>query len=96
MAQTPFDVLSKAGQAFIVSSCVYAVAKAGIADALSDSPKSAQDLADATGTHAGALRRILRVGKEFSKGRTNATFTRQPRAFCGKIIHNRCAATCFR
>jgi O-methyltransferase domain len=61
MAQTPFDVLSKAGQAFIVSSCVYAVAQAGIADALSDSPKSAQDLADATRTHAGALRRILRV-----------------------------------
>ena len=61
MAETPFDVLSKAAQAFIVSSCVYAVTQAGIADALSDSPKSAQDLADATGMHAGALGRILRV-----------------------------------
>jgi O-methyltransferase domain len=61
MAQTPFDAISKATQAFVVSSCVYAVTQAGIADALSDSPKSAEDLADATGTHSGALGRILRV-----------------------------------
>jgi hypothetical protein len=61
MGQTPFDVLSKAAQGFVASSCVYAVAHARIADALGDTPKSAQDLAAATGTHPGALARILRV-----------------------------------
>jgi hypothetical protein len=61
MGQTPFDVLSKAAQGFVVSSGLYAVAQAGIADALGDTPKSAQDLAAATGTHPGALGRILRV-----------------------------------
>jgi hypothetical protein len=61
MAQTPFDVLTKVAQGFVASSCVYAVTQAGIADALNDTPRTAQDLAAATGTHAGALSRILRV-----------------------------------
>jgi hypothetical protein len=61
MAQTPFNVLTKVAQGFVASSCVYAVAQAGIADALDDTPRTAQDLAAATGTHAGALKRILRV-----------------------------------
>ena len=61
MAETPFDVVFNANNGFLLSSCFYAVAQAGIADALGDAPKTAQDLATATGTHAGALGRILRV-----------------------------------
>jgi len=61
MAQTPFTTLIDATQGFVVTSRVCAVAQAGIADALDDGPKTALDLATATGTHAGALGRILRV-----------------------------------
>jgi len=61
MAKTPFSTLTDAYYGFVVSSSVHAVAHAGIADALGDTPKTAQALAAATGTHAGALSRILRV-----------------------------------
>jgi hypothetical protein len=61
MPQNAFDVVLNANNGFLLSSCLYAVAQAGIADALGDIPKTAQDLATATGTHAGALSRILRV-----------------------------------
>lgn len=61
MAQTPFSVVARASQAYIVSCCLKAVVQAGIADALGDTPKTAQDLAASTGTHAEALGRILRV-----------------------------------
>lgn len=40
---------------------LHAVAELGIADALGDSPQSAEELAKVTGTHAGALARTLRV-----------------------------------
>ena len=61
MSQTPFDVLTDVAQGFVASSALGAVAEAGVADALGDTPKTAQELAAATGTHAGALARILRV-----------------------------------
>ena len=61
MAETPFDVVLSAHNGFLLSSCLYAVTQTGIADALGDTPKTAQDLATTTGTHAGALVRILRV-----------------------------------
>lgn len=61
MAHTPFDIISKVDQGFIASAGLYAVAKAGVADVLGDTPRTAQDLAAATGTNAGALARILRV-----------------------------------
>ena len=61
MAETPFDVVLSAYNGFLLSSCLYAVAQAGIADALGGTPKTGRDLATATGTHAGALGRILRV-----------------------------------
>jgi hypothetical protein len=41
--------------------CLHAVAELGIADALGDSPRTAEELAKDTGTHAGALARTLRV-----------------------------------
>jgi SAM-dependent methyltransferase len=40
---------------------VYAAARLGIADLLKDGPRAADDLAAATGTHAPALRRVLRA-----------------------------------
>ena len=40
---------------------VRVAAKLGIADQLEDGPKTAADLAEAVGAHAGALRRLLRV-----------------------------------
>jgi hypothetical protein len=44
-----------------ISRCVYAVAELGIADLLADGPRSAQELAEATGTHEPSLYRVLRV-----------------------------------
>lgn len=46
---------------FWVSRCLYVAAKLGIADLLNDGPKSAGDLAAATGAHAPSLFRILRA-----------------------------------
>jgi len=61
MVQTPFEIVAEAGSAYVVSSCLSAVAELGIADALDDAPRAPQDLAAVTGTHAGALSRILRL-----------------------------------
>ena len=47
--------------AYWVSRAVYAAAHLGIADCLADGPRDADDLAAATGTHAPALRRVLRT-----------------------------------
>jgi hypothetical protein len=44
-----------------VSQAIHVVATLGIADLLKDGPRSADDLAEATGTHALALYRILRA-----------------------------------
>src|SRR5215470_3376148 len=44
-----------------VPRALHAVAELGIADALGETPRSAEDLARDTGTHAGALARTLRV-----------------------------------
>jgi hypothetical protein len=61
MAQTPFEILTGAGSAYVLSSCMNAVAELRIADALDDEPRNPGDLAAATGTDAGALSRILRL-----------------------------------
>ena len=47
--------------AYWVSRAVYAAARLEIADLLKDGPRDAEDLAAATGTHAPALRRVLRA-----------------------------------
>ena len=61
MAQSPFDILTETSSGYVVSRCLNAVAEAGISDALGDAPQTPEYLAAATGTHAGALGRILRL-----------------------------------
>jgi SAM-dependent methyltransferase len=46
---------------YYVSRAIYVVAKLGIADHLRDSPRRVNDLAEATGTHAPSLKRVLRL-----------------------------------
>jgi hypothetical protein len=46
---------------FWVSRALYVAAKLGIPDLLRDEPKSSDDLAQATGTHAPSLYRVLRA-----------------------------------
>ncbi|HVG56606.1 MAG TPA: methyltransferase [Vicinamibacterales bacterium] len=53
-------VLQFAGGA-VLNRCLHAVANLGIADALGDTPQSADMLADATGTNSDALARALRL-----------------------------------
>jgi hypothetical protein len=53
--------LMRSTNAFIISRCLYVAAEVGVADHLEDAPKTTQALAQATGTHAGALHRILRA-----------------------------------
>jgi ubiquinone/menaquinone biosynthesis C-methylase UbiE len=45
---------------FWVSRCIYVIAKLGIPDLLKDGPKTAEELAATTGTHAPSLFRLLR------------------------------------
>jgi len=44
-----------------VSQTIYVAAKLGIADLLSEGPRSSDELAKATGTHAGSLYRVMRA-----------------------------------
>jgi len=48
-------------QGFWVSRAIYVAAKLGIPDLLKDGPKSPDELAHATGTHAPSLYRVLRA-----------------------------------
>lgn len=54
-------VLQQLIQSFQVSQCIYVAAKLGIADLLKDGPRSSEELARETGTHAPSLYRILRL-----------------------------------
>ena len=60
MLKTPFDLINEATAGTMLANCLTAVTEAKIADALGDAPQTAEQLAKATGTHAGALNRILR------------------------------------
>jgi hypothetical protein len=55
------DTLWRMTNGFQVSQAIHVVATLGIADLLKDGPRSADELAEATGTHASALYRILRA-----------------------------------
>ena len=44
-----------------MTQCIYVAAKLGIADLLKDGPRTSEDLAQATGTHAPSLYRVLRL-----------------------------------
>jgi hypothetical protein len=57
----PAVALRHLSTGFWVSQAVAVVANLGIADCLRDGPKTSDELAQATGTHAGALYRLLRA-----------------------------------
>ena len=57
----PQLILQQLIQGFQVTQCIYVAATLGIADLLKDGPKSSEDLAQATGTHAPSLYRVLRL-----------------------------------
>jgi len=58
---SPADALRRMTNAFRVSQAIYVAATLGIADLLEDGPKSADELANTTGTHAPSLYRLLRA-----------------------------------
>src|SRR5258708_25993545 len=57
----PHIQLIQMGRAHIVSRCVYAAAKLGLADQLASGPKSAGELARAMDLHALSLYRLMRT-----------------------------------
>ena len=57
----PRDALLRMTNAYEASQAIHVAATLGIADLLEDGPRSAEDLAEATGTHAPTLYRILRA-----------------------------------
>jgi hypothetical protein len=59
--QTPFDTLTGALGGILVGHCLTSVTNFRVADALGDTPRTATQLAAATGTDPGALRRMLRL-----------------------------------
>src|SRR5579863_5293325 len=48
-------------QGFQAAQCIYVAAKLGIADLLKGGPRTNEELAQATGTHAASLYRVLRL-----------------------------------
>src|ERR671929_528171 len=58
---SPRDTLLRMTNAFQVSQAIHVAATLGIADLLEDGPKSADELAETTGTHAPSLYRLLRA-----------------------------------
>src|SRR5262245_3143284 len=56
----PQIVLMQMWSGYLLSRALHVVAELGVADLLSAGPKSAQELAAATGTHAGSLARLMR------------------------------------
>ncbi|HET7480074.1 MAG TPA: methyltransferase [Rubrobacteraceae bacterium] len=58
---SPRDSLWRMVNGYQVSQAIHVAATLGIADLLKDSPRSVDDLAEATGTHAPTLYRLLRA-----------------------------------
>ncbi|MDX6381818.1 MAG: hypothetical protein QOI57_2842 [Rubrobacteraceae bacterium] len=58
---SPRDTLLRMTNAFQASQAIHVAATLGIADLLEDAPKSVDELAQATGTHAPTLYRLLRA-----------------------------------
>jgi hypothetical protein len=63
MAETPnpATTLMELSMGFTLPRTLHVIADLGIADALEDTPQSVEELAQSTGTHAGALNRALRL-----------------------------------
>lgn len=57
----PQDQIARMITGSWISQSIYVAAKLGIADRLGDGPRSAEELAQATGTHARSLYRLLRA-----------------------------------
>jgi hypothetical protein len=57
----PQLVLQQLIQGFQITQCTYVAARLGIADLLKDGPRSSEELAQATATHAPSLYRVLRL-----------------------------------
>src|SRR5215469_9693539 len=57
----PQLVLQQLIQGFQVTQCLYVAAKLGIADLLKDGPRTSEELAQLTGTHAPSLYRVLHL-----------------------------------
>jgi hypothetical protein len=58
---TPATTLIELVRGYQVSQALHAAAMLRLADHIGDAPRSVDDLARATHTHAGALRRLMRV-----------------------------------
>src|SRR5690349_2526106 len=58
---TPRDQIARTITGYWTSQAVYVAAKLRIADCLADGPKTAEALAEATGTHPRTLHRLLRA-----------------------------------
>jgi hypothetical protein len=61
MADTPVEKIMEIAMGYTLPRSLHVVAELGIADALDETPQTVEDLAERTGTHAGALRRVLRL-----------------------------------
>jgi hypothetical protein len=61
MSQSPFDTLMEISMGFTLPRALHVIAELGVADALDNEARSVEALAEATGTNAGALGRVLRV-----------------------------------
>jgi O-methyltransferase len=57
----PFATLIQIAGGHSISRCLHVVADLGVADALEETPQTCEELAKATGAHAGALSRVLRL-----------------------------------
>jgi len=58
---TPFDTLIQMAGGYCVNRSLHVAANIGVADALGETPKTAQQLAEETGTNPDALGRVLRL-----------------------------------
>ena len=87
----PADGLLRISMSHGLPRCLHAVAELGIADALGESPRSAEELARDTGTDAGALARTLRVlsAEGILRLVMERGATRPHRVCCNRIIRNR-------
>src|SRR5258705_9905146 len=61
MSKSPVDTLMQISMGFTLPRTLHVIAELGIADALDETPRSAEALAAATGTDAEALNRALRL-----------------------------------
>src|SRR4051794_10149443 len=61
MSESPVDTLMAISMGFTMCRSLHVIVELGIADALGETPLSADALARATGTHPDALNRVLRV-----------------------------------